>query len=69
MAKHEVFYDEQGLSTNDPWTLDEYLAEDRFRTDEKRLIKESVLSWLREYDAAGCDLSEALNELEAGLEP
>lgn len=64
MAKHEVTYDEQGLSKDDPWSLDEYLVADRFTGHERALIRESVLSWLREYDTAGCDLYEALNELE-----
>lgn len=63
MARHEVVYDEQGLSKNDPWPLDEYLAEDRFTLAERALIKESVLSWLREYEQAGCDITEPLAEL------
>lgn len=64
VVKHEIVYDENGLSLNDGWTLDEYLAADRFTTTERATIRESVLSWLLEYDGAACDISEPIAELE-----
>lgn len=63
MAKHEVEYDEQGLSKNDPWSLYEYLAEDGFGARDAEKIRESVLSWLREYNVADCDITEPMAEL------
>ncbi len=63
MSKHEVTYDEDGLATSDPWTLDEYLAEDKFSLKERDLIAESVLSWLTEYDTADCHITEAMKEI------
>ncbi len=63
MAKHEVTYDSDGLSTCDPWTLYEYLHEDGLSPAEQDKVAESVLSWLREYDNAGVDLHDAMQEL------
>lgn len=63
MSKHKVTYDSDGLSTCDPWTLNEYLFEDGFSATERTLIEESVLSWLAQYDTAACDITEAMKEL------
>lgn len=71
MAKHEVSYDRDGLSLDDPWTLNDYLHEDGFSPSECEKIEESVVSWLREYETAGVDLELALGDLvrSTGAEP
>ena len=63
MAKHEVTYDRDGLSLDDPWSLDNYFHEDGLSRADIDRAKESVLSWLQEYETAGCDLDDALGEL------
>lgn len=63
MAKHEVTYDGQGIALTDPWDLDDYLHADGLSAADRELVRESVLSWLREYDSAGCDLREAMSTL------
>lgn len=63
MAKHEVLYDGQGIAQNHPWSLDDYLSEDGLMTEDRARVKESVLSWLREYEAASESLQDAMREL------
>lgn len=64
MSKHEVTYDGDGLATCDPWTLDDYLSTDGFTARQCEVITESVLSWLTEHETVGCDLADAIRELE-----
>lgn len=64
MATHRVEYDDQGLSKNDPWSLQEYLHEDGLSPRDQERVLESVLSWLREYTEAGVDLMDAVTELD-----
>jgi hypothetical protein len=68
VAKHEVNYDEDGLSLNDPWTLDEYFQEDNMSLVMVERAKESVLSWLCEYHNAGVDLELALGDLARSVD-
>jgi hypothetical protein len=64
MAQHEITYDGDGLSTNDPWSLEDYLREDGLTERDREKVRESVLSWLGQYDGAACDITEAMKELE-----
>lgn len=68
MAQHQVTYDDEGIATNDPWSLDDYLVEDGIDYATRERVQESVLSWLREYDFAGVDLHVAMAELEPNAE-
>lgn len=62
MAKHRMTY-EDGVATNEPWSLSEYLQVDGFRPIEQDMVIESVTSWLQEYEGAGLSLKDALRDL------
>jgi hypothetical protein len=63
VSRHEILYDADGVATNDPWSLDDYLIEDGLRFQDRGRVRESVRSWLAQYADAACDIDEAMREL------
>ena len=64
MAKHEITYDKDGCATTDGWSLDEYLHADGLSLSARDTVRESVLSWLREFHNADCGIIAAIEELK-----